>query len=298
MKGERKMRVSKKSKILALALSLTMLMCVMPMLAMAEVSSAPIAIAEDGVSVEDIGDGLLEVTITYDVTEEAGDQITLLATVTQDEITEGNANEVIAYIDQFARAEATGTFKFKMDSTKLDGTSVYVKIGGSNVETPAEAIGTFTETSEGVKVFGYVTVAGATVKLDDDTTTTTDADGRFEFVNVTAGDYTITIDKRGAIARTVEVTVAGEDVAVSEEDEIELIMGNFYTDDEDDGIGRINVSDLTLLLNYFNKTSQDDDFDEMFNLYTDDENDGIAKINVSDLTLFLNNFNRTSEDYK
>jgi hypothetical protein len=293
MKGEREMRVIKRSKILALALSLAMLICAMPMMASAEEPAAPISI--DEVSVVDAGEGLLDVTVSYTTTEEAGDQITILATVSTDEITSDNANNIIAYIDQFARADATGEFTFKMDSDKLLDSNVYVKMGGTNVASPAEMTGTFTETSDGVKVFGYVTVPGATVSLGDQETET-DENGYFEFVNVSAGSYTITIDKRGAIARTVAVTVADADVAVSEEDdEIELIMGNFYTDD-DDGLPKINVYDLTVFLNNFGKTTQDDDYDEMFNLYTDDD-DGLPKINVYDLTVFLNNFGKTSADY-
>lgn len=295
MKGEREMRVIKRSKILALALSLAMLICAMPMMASAEEPAAPISI--DEVSVVDAGEGLLDVTVSYTTTEEAGDQITILATVSTDEITSDNANNIIAYIDQFARADAAGEFTFKMDSDKLLDSNVYVKMGGTNVASPAEMTGTFTETSDGVKVFGYVTVPGATVSLGDQETET-DENGYFEFVDVSAGNYTITIDKRGAIARTVAVTVADADVAVStENDKLLLILGNFYTEDEGDGIAKINVSDLNLLLNNFNKSSNDEDYDDVYNLYTGDESDGISKINVSDLNILLNNFNKSSLDY-
>jgi hypothetical protein len=170
-------------------------------------------------------------------------------------------------------------------------------MGGTNVASPAEMTGTFTETSDGVKVFGYVTVPGATVSMGDKETQT-DANGYFEFVDVSAGNYTITIDKRGAIARTVAVTVADADVAVStENDKLLLILGNFYTDDEGDGLEKINVLDLNEFLNYFNMTANSEGYDSMFNLYTDDEDDGLEKINVLDLNEFLNYFNMTANDY-
>ena len=47
----------------------------------------------------------------------------------------------------------------------------------------------------------------AVVKLNDGTSTTTDARGFFEFRNVTSGHYTLTVEKSGYENRTVEVTV-------------------------------------------------------------------------------------------
>jgi hypothetical protein len=71
----------------------------------------------------------------------------------------------------------------------------------------------FTTVEEGGIITGTVrddggsAVAGATVTLSNGMTTTTDADGRFEFSNVSSGNYTVSVKKTGYQDLTIEVEV-------------------------------------------------------------------------------------------
>ena len=51
-------------------------------------------------------------------------------------------------------------------------------------------------------------IAGATVKLDNETTVVTDADGAFVFTKAAAGDHVVSASAEGHVAAMLDVTVA------------------------------------------------------------------------------------------
>jgi len=212
MKGEREMRVIKRSKILALALSLAMLICAMPMMASADdalVEIKSIVIVQDPQNEE-----LLDVTVEYDVAASVGDQITLLATTTSYDVQfDGDEVTNIAYIDQIAKpaapAEGFRSFNFKIVKADLgEDNRLYVKIGGTGINTPA----TFDEEfDEGGTTIFYGDVNG---------------DGE-----INAADASLVLQR---FVGTLASFPAGED-----------IVGDV------NGDGEVNAADASLILQYF-----------------------------------------------
>jgi hypothetical protein len=127
----------KKSKVLAIVLCFVMLIFAMPFGVIAE--GEPITL---DVSIDTTPADVAHVTVTYTTDDlVVGDQITLLATLNSVDVEINQQNEVtnVAYIDQFAKDDYTGTFTF--DILKSDLTDVnllYVKMGGTNVTTPGQ----------------------------------------------------------------------------------------------------------------------------------------------------------------
>jgi hypothetical protein len=80
-------------------------------------------------------------------------------------------------------------------------------------------------------------LANATVTLNNNATTMTDANGRFVFENVTSGSYTLTIEKDGYVHASVDVTVE-----VDETVNLGQVVMTLTSNDE------VSVSDSTLLL--------------------------------------------------
>jgi uncharacterized repeat protein (TIGR02543 family) len=118
-----------------------MLICAMPMMASADdalVEIKSIVIVQDPQNEE-----LLDVTVEYDVAASVGDQITLLATTTSYDVQfDGDEVTNIAYIDQIAKpaapAEGFRSFNFKIVKADLgEDNRLYVKIGGTGINTPA-----------------------------------------------------------------------------------------------------------------------------------------------------------------
>jgi len=134
--------MQKKSKVLALFLCMAMLVAAVPLMAYAE-GESPITITAVDIADNADDNTLLDVTVTYTTDDSVvGDQITILATTTSydveyDDVT-GETN--IQYIDQFEKpSESEKTFSFVVSKDSLGSATVlYVKIGGSNVDTPGQ----------------------------------------------------------------------------------------------------------------------------------------------------------------
>ena len=128
------MKISKKSKLLALTLGATMLVSAFSMTAFA----ASVSIVD--VDAEINGD-YVDVTVTYTADAEVS-QSTILATVgeTSGEVTYSDSEQTtpnnIAYIDQQANASGENVFTFKFDKSMVQGKKLFVKVGGTNA-TPA-----------------------------------------------------------------------------------------------------------------------------------------------------------------
>jgi hypothetical protein len=137
--------MQKKSKVLALFLCMAMLVAALPLMAYAE-GESPITITAVDIADNSEDDTLLDVTVTYTTDDSVvGDQITILATTTSydveyDDVT-GETN--IQYIDQFEKpSESEKTFSFVVSKDSLGSATVlYVKIGGSNVDSPGQLTG-------------------------------------------------------------------------------------------------------------------------------------------------------------
>lgn len=287
MKGEREMRVIKRSKILALALSLAMLICAMPMMASADVSEQnPIEI--NTISFTDDGD-LLDVEVTYSVYDAPGigDQITILATVSEDAITSENANTIIAYIDQVAKPAnpEDRKFSFKVEKEKFaESGTLFVKIGGSAINTPgadSEDIptgGTTPQIPEDkitIKLNGaYGIAGGGTVTVDNAGNIVDPGAQSIKVGNVTLF-YNAARNKFVGIVRTA---VTAEDVTVVDGASEELVYGDV------DGDGVINTLDAGDIINiYLGNISATDrqllaaDVDDDGNVNTLDAGDIINK---------------------
>lgn len=140
--------MQKKSKVLALFLCMAMLVAALPLMAYAE-GESPITITAVDIADNSEDDTLLDVTVTYTTDDSVvGDQITILATTTSydveyDDVT-GETN--IQYIDQFEKpSESEKTFSFVVSKESLGSSTVlYVKIGGSNVDSPGQLTGEIT----------------------------------------------------------------------------------------------------------------------------------------------------------
>lgn len=151
MKGEKIMK--KRSKVLALMLCATMLLCAMPIMGFAAVSElSPIEINGVLITQDSVNTGLVDVVVSYTVYDTVGDQMTLLATVTSKDVNiDGTTGQPtnIAYIDQVAKpaAPAQGsyrTFNFKVDKASLGATNtLYAKVGGTAINAAAELTGVF-----------------------------------------------------------------------------------------------------------------------------------------------------------
>ena len=134
--------MQKKSKVLALFLCMAMLVAAVPLMAYAE-GESPITITAVDIADNADDNTLLDVTVTYTTDDSVvGDQITILATTTSydveyDDVT-GETN--IQYIDQFEKpSDSEKTFSFVVSKESLGSATVlYVKIGGSNVDTPGQ----------------------------------------------------------------------------------------------------------------------------------------------------------------
>ena len=137
-----KMKMGKKSKVLALFLCMAMLVAAVPLMAYAE-GESPITITAVDIADNADDNTLLDVTVTYTTDDSVvGDQITILATTTSydveyDDVT-GETN--IQYIDQFEKpSDSEKEFSFVVSKDSLGSATVlYVKIGGSNVDTPGQ----------------------------------------------------------------------------------------------------------------------------------------------------------------
>lgn len=127
------MKLGKKSKVLALVLTTLMIISAIPFTASADVPSVTIGTIGDHVVTGDIW----EFTVPYTSTGLTGGYVTLLA-VEGDSLTAPAATEEnIVFIDQ-KDAEASGSLKFKIDSSKLstDIKFIHIKVGGTLVNTP------------------------------------------------------------------------------------------------------------------------------------------------------------------
>ncbi len=134
--------MGEKSKVLALFLCMAMLVAALPLMAYAE-GESPITITAVDIADNSEDDTLLDVTVTYTTDDSVvGDQITILATTTSYDVdyddTTGETN--IQYIDQFEKpSESEKTFSFVVSKESLGSSTVlYVKIGGSNVDSPGQ----------------------------------------------------------------------------------------------------------------------------------------------------------------
>ena len=137
--------MQKKSKVLALFLCMAMLVAALPLMAYAE-GESPITITAVDIADNSEDDTLLDVTVTYTTDDSVvGDQITILATTTSYDVdyddTTGETN--IQYIDQFEKpSESEKTFSFVVSKESLGSSTVlYIKIGGSNVDSPGQLTG-------------------------------------------------------------------------------------------------------------------------------------------------------------
>lgn len=137
--------MGEKSKVLALFLCMAMLVAALPLMAYAE-GESPITITAVDIADNADDNTLLDVTVTYTTDDSVvGDQITILATTTSYDVeyddTTGETN--IQYIDQFEKpSESEKTFSFVVSKESLGSATVlYVKIGGSNVDSPGQLTG-------------------------------------------------------------------------------------------------------------------------------------------------------------
>lgn len=133
------MKISKKSKLLALTLSATMLISAFSF----SVSAATITLG----TVETAVDGdIVTVTVPYTTDDEAAvTQATILATVGTDngDVTYSDPGvnttpDNIVYIDQLPLSTS---FVFSFDKSMVEGKKLFVKVGGMTVTDPAASIG-------------------------------------------------------------------------------------------------------------------------------------------------------------
>jgi len=155
--------MSKKTKIMALVLCLTVIIAAMPIMAFADDPQPSITIT--GIDI-DVNDNDIDVTVSYNVSAEVGDQITILSTTTTDVITSDNADEVISYIDQFDNpGEGDNEFSFSVSTERLGtATVLYVKMGGTDVLTPGADEEVFAE--ETIIIYGDVDGDGEVTAYD------------------------------------------------------------------------------------------------------------------------------------
>lgn len=139
------MKTSKKSRVLALALSMLMLVSMMSFVVMAEGAASPIRITSVILDT-DAESSTIDVEVTYAIDDEnVADQVTILATTTSYVVNVDGSGVVTngAYINQVAKpAVADRKFNFVIDKDVLgQDNTLYVKIGGTDVDVPAAMTG-------------------------------------------------------------------------------------------------------------------------------------------------------------
>lgn len=285
---------SKKSKFLALAVCLAMLVMAVPFSA-----SAAASLTINGIekSAPD-ANGLVSIKVAYTASAEV-EQVTILAVKGLSEAPAA-AETNIKYIDQqaasetitFNNAQVTG-FEFVVDKDDFSAAdpNLFIKLGGTalNSATPGQNPVVIAETSTTFKVYGYVNVpaaVGATASLGEGLSATTDADGKFTIENVDAGTYNLTINAKSALERTIPVTVVDADVEVSlVTNKISLMFG------DTDGNGKIELDDLLAIKGTFNKLTTDTGYNAAYDL------DSNGKIELDDLLAIKGNFNKLITNY-
>jgi len=282
------MKMKKASKIMALVLAVAMIIALMPVMM---VSAATNPAIPSATSPYVAGVPTVTFTVNYTMTAVAGtDQVTLLVTKDTADVTYSDPGtntqpNNIVYIDQVPYS-ATGSFTFVADVPATTST-YYVKVGGTDITSPASATTVVTLTQTTYTVSGYVAVAGATATIvGTQYSATADADGKFTITAVPAGTYDLALSKKGALTRTIPIGALSADTEVSvATNKIPLFIGDGNAD------GLINNDDLLGVKGIFGKANGGSGYDSLYDV----NNDNI--INNDDLLAVKGSFGKAISSY-
>lgn len=209
------MKIKKATKLLALAISAIMLVSIVPM-----VASAAAELSIGTITMDTSETGILSFTVPYTASSEV-EQVTVLAVVGSGDTAPATAdNTNIAYIDQQA-SEGNPSFTFKVATDRFNTTNnkLFIKIGGTAIDSAKEGVPQEIGTTVTFTITGIVTPISnindaaedakiqvtATLKDSSGNTVATKiantADGVYQFDAVAAGEYTVEFTRAGALKK-------------------------------------------------------------------------------------------------